>query len=116
MDKAGLLQLPGRPEEHVSSYFLEFDTERAGGFEPLAEVTEGKVAVLGLITTKDGQLEDKEAVIARIHEAEKYLPLEQLWLSTQCGFASTEEGNTLTEEDQWAKLALVNDIIKEIWE
>lgn len=103
-------------KEAVSSYFLEFDTERAGGFEPLAEVTEGKVAVLGLITTKDGQLEDKEAVIARIHEAEKYLPLEQLWLSTQCGFASTEEGNTLTEEDQWAKLALVNDIIKEIWE
>lgn len=103
-------------EEAVSTYFLEYDNERSGGFEPLAEFKDpDKVAVLGLITSKDGALEDKEAVIARIKEASTYLPLEQLWLSTQCGFASTEEGNILTEEDQWKKLALVKEIIDEVW-
>ena len=102
-------------KENVTEYFLEFDNDRSGGFEPLAEVTDGKVAVLGLITSKEATLEDKDAVIARIHEAEKFLPLDQLWVSTQCGFASTEEGNILTEEDQWKKLALVKEIIDEVW-
>lgn len=103
-------------DEAVSTYFLEYDNERSGGFEPLAEFKDpNKVAVLGLITSKDGALEDKEAVISRIKEASAYLSLDQLWLSTQCGFASTEEGNILTEEDQWKKLALVKDIIDQVW-
>ncbi|MBM7636357.1 5-methyltetrahydropteroyltriglutamate--homocysteine S-methyltransferase [Streptococcus saliviloxodontae] len=102
-------------KEEVKEYFLEFDNDRSGGFEPLAEVTDGKVAVLGLITSKEATLEDKDAVIARIHEAEKFLPLDQLWVSTQCGFASTEEGNILTEEDQWKKLALVKEVIDAVW-
>lgn len=102
-------------KEDVAEYFLEFDNDRSGGFEPLAEVTDGKVAVLGLITSKEATLEDKDAVLARIHEAEKFLPLDQLWVSTQCGFASTEEGNILTEEDQWKKLALVKEVIDEVW-
>lgn len=102
--------------ERATAYFLEYDNERSGGFEPLAEFKDpNKVAVLGLITTKDGKLEDKSQIIARIKEAAKILPLEQLWLSTQCGFASTEEGNILTEEDQWNKLALVKEIIDEVW-
>ena len=103
-------------EEAAKIYFLEFDSERAGGFEPLAEFKDpDKVAVLGLITSKDAKLEDKEVVIARLKEASQYLPLDQLWLSTQCGFASTEEGNILTEEDQWAKLGLVKEIIDQVW-
>ncbi|MGX4594174.1 5-methyltetrahydropteroyltriglutamate--homocysteine S-methyltransferase [Leuconostoc sp. JNUCC 76] len=102
-------------QENVSSYFLEYDSERAGGFEPLAKVSGDKKVVLGLITTKTGELEKKEDVIKRIHEAETYLPLDRLWLSTQCGFASTEEGNILTEEQQWAKLALVKEILDEVW-
>lgn len=102
-------------QENVSSYFLEYDSARAGGFEPLAKVSGDKKVVLGLITSKTGELENKEAIIQRIHEAEKYLPLERLWLSTQCGFASTEEGNVLTEEQQWAKLALVKEILDEVW-
>ncbi|MGT2946466.1 5-methyltetrahydropteroyltriglutamate--homocysteine S-methyltransferase [Streptococcus chenjunshii] len=103
-------------KEEVSSYFLEFDNERSGGFEPLAEISDSKIAVLGLITSKEAKLEDKETVISRIKEAARFLPLEQLWLSTQCGFASTEEGNILTEADQWKKLALVKEIIDEVWE
>ena len=75
----------------------------------------GKKVVLGLLTSKSGQLEDKEAVIARIKEASQYVPLENLYLSTQCGFASTEEGNILTEENQWEKIALISDIVKEVW-
>ncbi|MEX2784303.1 5-methyltetrahydropteroyltriglutamate--homocysteine S-methyltransferase [Streptococcus sp. H49] len=102
-------------KEKVTSYFLEFDTERSGGFAPLAEISDNKVAVLGLITSKKAELEDKAAIIARIREAADYLPLDQLWLSTQCGFASTEEGNILTEADQWKKLALVKEIIDEVW-
>lgn len=102
--------------ENASAYFLEYDSERSGGFEPLAEFKDPeKVAVLGLITTKTGQLEDKDTVIARIHAAQEFLPLENLWLSTQCGFASTEEGNILAEEDQWKKLALVKEIIDQVW-
>lgn len=99
---------------HVDGFFLEYDSERAGGFEPLRFIKDQKV-VLGLITSKSPELEDKAAIIARIHEAEKYVPLEQLSLSPQCGFASTEEGNILTEEEQWAKLALVKEIAEEVW-
>ena len=102
-------------KEKVNAYFLEFDTERAGGFEPLAKVTPGKKVVLGLLTSKSGGLEKKEEVIARINEASQYVPLENLYLSTQCGFASTEEGNILTEESQWEKIALISDIVKEVW-
>jgi methionine synthase II (cobalamin-independent) len=102
-------------KENVAEYFLEFDNDRSGGFEPLAKVSGEKVAVLGLITSKEATLEDKDAIIARIREAEKFLPLDQLWLSTQCGFASTEEGNILTEEDQWKKLSLVKEVIDEVW-
>ena len=85
--------------ENVSAYYLEFDDARSGGFESLAEVTGDKKVVLGLITTKSPKLEKKEAVIARIHEAAKYIPLDRLYLSPQCGFASCEIGNKLTEEE-----------------
>jgi len=81
----------------------------------LAKVSGDKRVVLGLITTKTGELENKQEIIDRIHEAAKYLPLNRLWLSTQCGFASTEEGNVITEEQQWNKLALVRDIQKTVW-
>lgn len=99
---------------NVDGFFLEYDSERAGGFKPLRFIKNQKV-VLGLITSKDPKQEEKAAIIARIHEAEKYVPLEQLSLSPQCGFASTEEGNLLTEEEQWAKLALVKEIAEEVW-
>ena len=102
-------------KESVSAFYLEFDDERSGSFEPLTYVAPGKKVVLGLITTKHPQLEDKDAVIARIHEAEKYVPLENLYLSPQCGFASCEVGNRLTEDQQWAKLALVKEIAEEVW-
>ena len=102
-------------QENVASYFLEYDSDRAGGFAPLAKVSGDKQVVLGLITTKTGELEDKQVIIDRIYEATQYLPLERLWLSTQCGFASTEEGNVLTEDQQWAKLALVRDILTQVW-
>lgn len=102
-------------QENVTNYFLEYDSERAGGFAPLAKVSGDKQVVLGLITTKSGELEDKGTIIARIHEATKYLPLDRLWLSTQCGFASTEEGNILTDAQQWAKLQLVKEILDEVW-
>lgn len=101
--------------ENVDAFYLEFDTPRAGGFEPLAHVAEGKKVVLGLITSKQPGLEDKEAVKARIKEASKYVPLENLYLSPQCGFASCEIGNKLTEEDQWAKIALIQEIAAEVW-
>ena len=102
-------------EENVNAYYLEFDDERSGGFEPLAKVSEDKKVVLGLITTKSPKLEKKEEVIARIHEAEKYVPLDRLYLSPQCGFASCEIGNKLTEEEQWAKLRLVKEVAQEVW-
>ncbi|MFV8190321.1 5-methyltetrahydropteroyltriglutamate--homocysteine S-methyltransferase [Streptococcus pluranimalium] len=103
-------------DEEAKTYFLEFDTERSGGFEPLKAFKDPeKVAVLGLITSKFPELEDKEQLVSRIKEASQYLPLDQLWLSTQCGFASTEEGNILTEEDQWRKLALVKEVIDQVW-
>lgn len=102
--------------ENVTSYFLEYDNERSGGFEPLQEFKDpSKVAVLGLITTKEGKLEDKEQFIKRIKEASQYIPLEQLWVATQCGFSSTSEGNLITDEDQWNKLKLVKEVIEEVW-
>ncbi len=102
-------------KENVDTYYLEYDDERSGDFEPLKLVTPEKRVVLGLITTKSPVLEDKASVIARIREAAKYVPLERLSLSPQCGFASCEIGNKLTEEQQWAKLALVREIVEEVW-
>ena len=102
-------------EENVSAFFLEFDDERSGGFEPLAKVPEDKKVVLGLVTTKRPELEDKAVLHARIKEASKYVPLERLYLSPQCGFASCEIGNRLTEEEQWAKLRLVKEVAEEVW-
>ena len=102
-------------EENVNAYFLEFDVERSGGFAPLAKVSGEKKVVLGLITTKSPVLEDKQLVIDRIHDAAKYIPLERLYLSPQCGFASCEIGNKLTEEEQWAKLRLVKEVAEEVW-
>lgn len=97
-------------------YFLEYDSDRAGGFEPLRFVPSGnKFIALGLITTKEGALEDKGAIEARIEAATKFVPLDRLCLSPQCGFASTEEGNLLTEDEQWAKLAHVVEIAAEVW-
>ena len=102
-------------EENVSAFFLEFDDERSGGFEPLAKVPEDKKVVLGLVTTKRPELEDKAVLHARIKEASKYVPLERLYLSPQCGFASCEIGNKLTEVEQWAKLRLVKEVAEEVW-
>lgn len=101
--------------ENVNAYYLEFDDERSGGFAPLKAVSGDKKVVLGLITTKSPKLEDKSVVIARIYEAAKIIPLDRLYLSPQCGFASCEIGNKLTEEDQWAKLRLVKEIAEEVW-
>ena len=102
-------------KENVDALFLEYDDERSGGFAPLAKVSPDKKVVLGLITTKSPELEDKERVIHRINEAAKYVPLERLYLSPQCGFASCEIGNKLTEEQQWEKIKLVKEIAEEVW-
>jgi 5-methyltetrahydropteroyltriglutamate--homocysteine methyltransferase len=100
----------------VDAYFMEYDTDRAGGFEPLRLVPRGnKIVVLGLVTSKTGELESKDSLKRRLEEASKYLPLEQLALSPQCGFASTEEGNLLTEDQQWRKLELCVDVAREVW-
>ncbi len=97
-------------------YFLEYDTERAGGFEPLRFLPKGdKRVVLGLVTSKFGELESREAILKRIEEASAFAPLEQFCLSPQCGFASTEEGNILSEQQQWDKLALIVDVAREVW-
>ena len=98
----------------VDGFFLEYDSDRAGDFTPLRYIKDQKV-VLGLITSKSGDLEDKGEVIARIKEASQYVPLEQLCLSPQCGFSSTEEGNILTIEAQWDKLKLIDEIVREVW-
>ena len=103
-------------DENVEAFYLEYDTERAGSFEPLKYVSDNKKVVLGLITSKNAELENKEAVIQRIKEAAKYIPLDRLYLSPQCGFASTEEGNMLSEQQQWDKVALVKEIAKEVWQ
>ncbi len=101
---------------NYDGYFLEYDTARAGGFEPLRFLPKGnKIVVLGLITTKSGQLEKKDDVKRRIEEATKYAALDQLCLSPQCGFASTEEGNVLAEDEQWAKLRMVVEVAQEVW-
>jgi 5-methyltetrahydropteroyltriglutamate--homocysteine methyltransferase len=100
---------------NVHGYFMEYDTERAGGFEPLRLVPKGKIVVLGLVTTKTGQLESKDAIKRRIDEAAKFVPLDQLALSPQCGFASTEEGNALAEDEQWAKLRMIVEVAEAVW-
>jgi 5-methyltetrahydropteroyltriglutamate--homocysteine methyltransferase len=100
----------------VDAYFMEYDSDRAGGFEPLRLVPRGKkIVVLGLMTSKTGELETADALKRRLDEAAKYLPLEQLALSPQCGFASTEEGNLLTEEQQWKKLELLVSVARDVW-
>jgi len=100
---------------NMDGYFLEWDNDRSGGFEPLRFLPKGKTVILGLVTSKTGTLETREDLLRRIDEASKYAPLDQLCLSPQCGFASTEEGNTLAEEEQWAKLKLVIDVSQEVW-
>ena len=99
----------------VHGYFMEYDTDRAGTFEPLRRVRKGHTVVLGLITTKTGELESKDAVKRRIEEAAKFVDLDALCLSPQCGFASSEEGNVLSEEQQWAKLRLIVEVADEVW-
>ena len=100
---------------NVDAYFLEWDSDRAGDLSPLRFLPKGKKVVLGLVTTKTGTLESKDAIRRRIDEATKYTSLDQLCLSPQCGFASTEEGNTLAETEQWAKLQMVVDLAKDVW-
>ena len=102
-------------EINIQAYFMEYDTERAGGFEPLRFVPKGKTVVLGLVTSKTGKLESKDELKRRIDEAAKYIPLDQLCLSPQCGFASTEEGNILAEDEQWAKLRMIVELSEEVW-
>jgi 5-methyltetrahydropteroyltriglutamate--homocysteine methyltransferase len=99
----------------VHGYFMEYDSERAGGFEPLRFVPKGKTVVLGLVTSKAGQLEDREQIRRRIDQAAKFVDIEQLCLSPQCGFASTEEGNTLADDEQWAKLRMIVEVAQEVW-
>jgi 5-methyltetrahydropteroyltriglutamate--homocysteine methyltransferase len=99
----------------VHGYFMEYDSDRAGGFEPLKLVSKDRRVVLGLVTTKTGRLESKDDIKRRIEEAAKYIPLEQLCLSPQCGFASTEEGNALAEDEQWAKLRMIVEVAQEVW-
>ena len=100
---------------NVDAYFMEYDTERAGSFAPLRFLPKGKTVVLGLVTSKTGELESKDSLKRRIEEAAKHAPLEQLAISPQCGFASTEEGNLLTVDQQWAKLALCAEVAREVW-
>jgi 5-methyltetrahydropteroyltriglutamate--homocysteine methyltransferase len=101
---------------NYDGYFLEYDSARAGGFEPLRFLPKGnKVVVVGVITSKFGELENKDDIKRRLQEAAKFAPLEQLAVSPQCGFASTEEGNVLSEDEQWAKLTLAVDVAKELW-
>jgi 5-methyltetrahydropteroyltriglutamate--homocysteine methyltransferase len=100
---------------NVHGYFMEYDDERSGGFEPLRMLPKGKTVVLGIVTTKTGKLESKDELKRRIDQAAKFVDLDQLCLSGQCGFASTEEGNTLTEDEQWAKLARIVEVANEVW-
>ena len=101
--------------ENVRAFYLEFDTPRAGTFEPLKHVADGKYVVLGLVTSKQPGLEEEDLLVERIKEASKYVPLDHLCLSPQCGFASCECGNKLTEDEQWAKLALVKRVAERVW-
>jgi 5-methyltetrahydropteroyltriglutamate--homocysteine methyltransferase len=100
---------------NVHGYFMEYDTERAGGFEPLRLVPKDKVVVLGLVTTKTGALEPRDGLKRRIEAAAKFVDLDRLCLSPQCGFASTQEGNILTEDEQWAKLRRIVEVADEVW-
>jgi methionine synthase II (cobalamin-independent) len=100
---------------NVHGYFMEYDDERSGGFEPLRMLPKGKQVVLGIMTTKTGKLESKDELKRRIDQAAKYAPLDQLCISGQCGFASTEEGNVLTEDEQWAKIRRLVEVAEEVW-
>ena len=100
---------------NVHAYFMEYDSDRAGGFEPLRFVPKNKQVVLGLVTSKSGKLESKDELKRRIEQASKFISLDQLCLSPQCGFASTEEGNVLAEDEQWAKLKMIVDLSHEVW-
>jgi 5-methyltetrahydropteroyltriglutamate--homocysteine methyltransferase len=99
----------------IKTYFMEYDSDRAGGFEPLRFVPKDKIVVLGLVTSKSGKLEPKDELKRRIEQATKYIGLDQLCLSPQCGFASTEEGNLLAEDEQWAKLRMIVELADEVW-
>jgi 5-methyltetrahydropteroyltriglutamate--homocysteine methyltransferase len=99
----------------VHGFFMEYDSERAGGFEPLRMLPKDRQVVLGLVTTKSGRLEPKDEIKRRIDEAAKFVSLDQLCLSPQCGFASTEEGNVLAEDEQWAKLRMIVELADEVW-
>jgi 5-methyltetrahydropteroyltriglutamate--homocysteine methyltransferase len=94
---------------------MEYDSDRAGGFEPLRFVPKGKMVVLGLVTSKSGTLETKDVLKRRIEQAAKFVDLDQLCLSPQCGFASSEEGNILSEDEQWAKLRRIVEVAEEVW-
>jgi hypothetical protein len=102
-------------QENVDAFYLEYDDARSGGFEPLKYIPNGKQVVLGLITTKRPELENPAEIVARISDAKLYIPHNDLCLSPQCGFASCEIGNKLTEEEQWAKIDLVQEIAAEVW-
>ena len=102
-------------KSNVHGDFMEYDDERSGGFEPLKLLPKGKVVVLGIVTTKNGKLESKDELKRRIDQAAKYVDIDQLAISGQCGFASTEEGNSLTEEEQWAKLRRIVEVADEVW-
>ena len=102
-------------EINIDAYFMEYDSDRAGGFAPLRFVPKGKMVVLGLVTSKSGTLESKDELKRRIDQAARYIDLDQLCLSPQCGFASTEEGNILAEDEQWAKLRRIVEVAEEVW-
>ena len=102
-------------ELNVDAYFLEYDDERSGDFAPLRFVPDHKTVVLGLVTTKLAALESRRGLIRRIEEAARYVPLDRLCLSPQCGFSSTVEGNEITEDEQWTKLELVRETAHEVW-
>jgi 5-methyltetrahydropteroyltriglutamate--homocysteine methyltransferase len=102
-------------EINIDAYFMEYDSDRAGGFAPLRFVPKGKMVVLGLVTSKSGTLESKDELKRRIDQAARFIDLDQLCLSPQCGFASTEEGNILAEDEQWAKLRRIVEVADEVW-
>ena len=103
-------------KEKVNGFFLEYDDDRSGSFKPLEHIPNGNTrVVLGVVTSKSGELEDKAVIKSKIEAASQYIPLDQLCLSTQCGFASTHHGNKLTEQQQWDKLKFIVETAKEIW-